>query len=164
MRSDPVLFLDIDGVLLPGDLAAPPADRELPWSHLLPSGTRSIATVCCPRAIASLNDVLCRTGARVVLISTWRRALGAAETATILGMQGVMDAWHPHVAAPWTGDKATDVAAWLADHPEVTRWAVIDDERLWRPGHGYWHRQVTTDARAGPQAAHWRRLEAALSR
>lgn len=168
----PVLFLDIDGVLLPGRHheaevnAAVIAGRrpELPWGHLLGGLASMCVTECCPQVISEINALLERTRARLVLISTWRRAIGAEETRQILTLQGLTERWHPDYAAPWHGDKGEDIAAWLAAHREVTQWAVIDDDEIWPVGDARCGQHIRPDFRAGPRPAHWRRLEAALRR
>lgn len=164
MTAHPVLFLDIDGVLLPGRLITHDYQPgPVPWAHLLTGLAGLTATTCCPDMIAALNGVLDRTGARLVLISTWRRAVGGPETREILTMQGVADAWHDDFEAPWTGNKTGDIKAWLAAHREVDRWAAIDDDAIGRCD-GMWNRCFQPGYHEGPQPAHWRQVEAALLR
>lgn len=124
--SHPILFLDIDGVLnVPGDYA--------PGCALI-----------CPVLAARLQRVLDRTGAHVVISSAWRYQvlLGAV---TVKGFQHMLRSHGIRCEIEGVTDKdnATQVEAtggatngderggqirrWLDDHPEVTRWAAVDD-------------------------------------
>lgn len=111
-----VLFLDIDGVLnsartclalggIPHDLRAEDVARLDPVALSLLRG-------------------LCRAaGLSVVVSSTWRithhwDAIGRALGLPTMG------------ATPRsrTGFRGDEVRAWLADHPEVLDWAILDDD------------------------------------
>src|SRR5580698_4999930 len=102
-----VLFLDIDGVLNCSKTRNP---RKFPYvvDRLL---------------LARLQKLLDRTGAKVVLSSSWR-----------LDPVGLFAA--KHWGVPFIGTcpdkprspRCKEILSWLADHPKVTRYAVIDDE------------------------------------
>jgi hypothetical protein len=103
-----VIFLDIDGVLAPirtweryGDLDA--------------------------ACIEVLNDIVARSGADVVVSSTWRYGRTAAELQTMLEAQGfvgrVIDITPSGTPGASRGD---EIAAWLVEH-EVTGYVIIDD-------------------------------------
>jgi HAD domain in Swiss Army Knife RNA repair proteins len=102
-----VLFLDIDGVL---NCPATRNPRHFPY-------------VVDRRLLARLQKLLERTGAKVVLSSTWR-----------LDPVGLFAARHWGV--PFIGvcpdkprsPRRKEILNWLADHPKTTRYAVIDDE------------------------------------
>ena len=103
-----VVFLDIDGVLAPirrwdryGDLD--------------------------PACIQVLNEIVARSGADVVVSSTWRHGKTVAELQEILGAEGftgfVLD--KTPTGAPGA-DRGEEIAAWLTEHA-VGGYVIIDD-------------------------------------
>lgn len=102
-----VVFLDIDGVLNCSKTKNP---RKFPY-------------VVDPKLLARLNKLLERTAAKVVLSSSWR-----------LDPIGIMAAKHwgvPFIdACPDLPKKARseEIVGWIAAHPKVSRFVVIDDE------------------------------------
>lgn len=126
MRAAPVLFLDVDGVLnVPGDYA--------PGCALIR-----------PVLAARLQRVLDATGADVVVSSAWRYQVLMGAT-TLRGFQHMLrshgiaakvidttgrdpgDTQQDYTGATGGDERARQINAWLAAHPEVTRWAVVDD-------------------------------------
>src|ERR1700733_15390391 len=102
-----VVFLDIDGVLTCDDTPNP---RKFPY-------------VVDKRLLGRLNKLLARTGAKVVLTSTWRLDPIGPLAAKYWGI--------PFIDA--TPDypkrcRRDEVKAWLKRHPQVTRFVLIDDE------------------------------------
>jgi HAD domain in Swiss Army Knife RNA repair proteins len=102
-----VIFLDVDGVLNCKRTANP---RKLPY-------------VVDRRLLARFKRLLDRTGAKVVLSSTWRYDPAGLFSAK-------------HWGIPFIGTtpdmpkrpRRDEIRAWLKKHPKVTRFAVIDDE------------------------------------
>jgi hypothetical protein len=102
-----VIFLDIDGVL---NCAKTPNPRKFPY-------------VVEKRLLARLKKLLDRTGAKVVLSSSWR-----------LDPVGLFAA--KHWAVPFIdvcpdkprSPRRNEILAWLSGHPKATRYAIIDDE------------------------------------
>lgn len=102
-----VIFLDIDGVL---NCKKTPNPRKLPY-------------VVDKKLLARLRRLLDRTGAKVVLSSSWRIdpvGLFAAEYWGVPFIDVCPDM--PKSA------RCKEVLAWLSKHPKVTRYAIIDDE------------------------------------
>lgn len=116
-----ILFLDVDGVL----------------NHracFMPSRGGS---PLCPDAVRRLQRVVERTGCKVVLSSTWR--LLDRHTAALKAGGGF-----PNPHEDWrTGEcpvelrngivvdkrwRGLEIAEWLSRHPEVTRYAIVDDD------------------------------------
>jgi HAD domain in Swiss Army Knife RNA repair proteins len=101
------IFLDIDGVL---NCKKTPNPRKLPY-------------IVDPNLLKNLEAVLERTGAKVVLSSTWRYDPAGLFSAR-------------HWGIPFVGvtpdlpkqPRRNEVLSWLKDHPDVNRYAVIDDE------------------------------------
>jgi hypothetical protein len=102
-----VIFLDIDGVLNCNRTQNP---RKFPY-------------VVDKKLLSRLNRLLKRTGAKVVLSSSWR-----------VDPVGILAARHWGVPvfdfAPDLPKKTRrdEVLAWLSAHPKVSRFAIIDDE------------------------------------
>ncbi len=102
-----VVFLDVDGVIVPWDC---------------------FDETC----LQNLKAIIDRTGAVIVLTSTWRLA---RATRSIL----VDELEARNIAAPYddvpdfgqtSSARVQEILAWLAEHPEVTNWVVLDDEDL----------------------------------
>src|SRR3954453_4989022 len=102
-----VVFLDIDGVL---NSDATPNPRKLPY-------------VVDRKLLRRFKTLLKRTGAKAVLSSTWRYDPAGLFSAR-------------HAGIPFIGTtpdmprrpRREEVLAWLAAHPRVKRYAIIDDE------------------------------------
>lgn len=113
-----VIFLDIDGVLNTADL-------------LHEGGIHTIA----PHLVANLHRIVAATGAEIVLSSTWRlhqenrrRVNQALEP---FGMQ-----FSHRTESMRHTPRRDEIREWLGRHPEVTHFAVIDDESdACIPGH-----------------------------
>jgi HAD domain in Swiss Army Knife RNA repair proteins len=102
-----VIFLDIDGVL---NCTKTPNPRDFPY-------------IVDKRLLARLQKLLDRTGAKVVLASSWRCDPVGLFAAKHWGVP-FMDVCPDMPKSP----RRTEVLTWLARHPKVTRYAVIDDE------------------------------------
>jgi len=121
-----VLFLDLDGVLNAGH---GPLD---------------------PDCVARLNRIIDATGAVIVVHSMWRysvhpRALSwrledYGVTADVVGCTPIVPPWagefpgesleDPRLTSPSQGEA---IRLWLADHPGVTAWVVLDDQPIDTP-------------------------------
>lgn len=116
----PIIFLDIDGVLVP---YAP----DTPSCHQF-----------YPRCVEALKSILVAVpGARVVFSTTWRlpqhvNALHEQWTAhgfpKGLAIDGTPDL-REDASLPRMYRRGYEIRSWLDTHPDVTRWVVIDDER-----------------------------------
>jgi hypothetical protein len=147
-----VLFLDIDGVLNDRYTrqAYPPETGEYnPWLPRI--------TGVSPRKVERLNGALERTGAAVVVSSGWRTTIGPDETIAYLRRQGLRGEILGCTAIYPTDDgqsfvRGLDVYDWLAAHPEVERYAIVDDlpHRQFLPGQPL----VRTESRSGLQREH----------
>jgi hypothetical protein len=102
-----VIFLDIDGVLN----CAQPADTE----HRLVEPR--------PDLVSLINGLCQRTGASIVLSSTWRGDPEALKVARQCGLQ-FADTLHDETARQ---ERGTLIRQWLERHPEVANYAVVDD-------------------------------------
>jgi hypothetical protein len=102
-----VIFLDIDGVL---NCSRTPNPRKLPY-------------VVDRKLLARLTKLLKRTGAKVVLSSTWRIDPVGCFAARHWGVPFIDVCPDLPRSA-----RCKEIVKWLAAHPRVTRYAVIDDE------------------------------------
>lgn len=120
--SKPVLFLDVDGVL------CTPLSVRLDWLLRRPMDRQCFD----PIALFWLGRLVRRTGAQVVLSSSWRYSLedGDPLTGRILhNLYACLAAHGAPVAgiAPILGvSKGEEIAAWLAGHPGRPC-AILDD-------------------------------------
>jgi hypothetical protein len=117
----PIIFLDIDGVLVPDGEGAPSCHQFLPR---------------CVYALRSILSAVPR--AKVVFATTWRLPLhvnrlheqwtahGFPEG---LAIDGTPD-FREDTSVPRMYRRGHEIRAWLEAHPEVTQWVVVDDERL----------------------------------
>jgi hypothetical protein len=102
-----VIFLDIDGVL---NCRKTPNPRKLPY--VIDRGL-----------LKRLTRLLERTGAKVVLSSTWRNDPAGLFSAKYWGVPFI-DVIPDMPKQP----RCKEILAWLKAHPRVKRFVVIDDE------------------------------------
>jgi hypothetical protein len=102
-----VIFLDIDGVL---NCKGTPNPRKLPY-------------VVDAVLLKRLLQLLDRTGAKAVLSSTWRYDPAGLFSAHQSGVPFI-DVVPDMPKQP----RRDEILAWLMAHPEIKRFAVIDDE------------------------------------
>ena len=108
-RADTVVFLDFDGVIRLGRYEA--------------CGFKSHF---CPDKIDGLAVALKRSCASVVITSDWRNASNQDEIRGFLGGELSM-MMHTDWATPICGHRWNEVQRWLTRHPEVVRYAILDD-------------------------------------
>jgi hypothetical protein len=102
-----VIFLDIDGVL---NCKETPNPRKLPY-------------IVDPKLLDRLNRLIERTGAKVVLSSTWRYDPAGLFSAERWGIPFI-DVIPDMPERP----RRDEILTWLKAHPTADRFAVIDDE------------------------------------
>lgn len=119
-----VLFLDIDGVL----------------NHRGVFVTGGGGAPLCEKCVDRLAALIERTSASVVLSSTWR--LGGEQSTHVqkLRRAGVLDRAHndwrtvdmplddDSIIIPYAERRGAEIAEWLSRHPEVTSYAIVDDD------------------------------------
>ena len=100
-----------------------------------------------PSAVATLNDIARRWDLKVVVSSSWRVM---PDLDTLLWQKGVeaeIIGKTPFRAGP----RGCEIAQWLADHPEVTAYVILDDDADMGELRAH---LVQTDYRYGLQAEH----------
>jgi hypothetical protein len=113
-----ILFIDIDGPLIPGR------------AYNMANQTRPLVKTFDPCAVGLLNRWCQEKGWRMVIHSSWLRVFGEQETYDHCIEQGLKPQYF-HKDAWCDGEihwRYTRVAKWLAQHPEVTRYHMLDDE------------------------------------
>lgn len=114
-----VIFLDVDGVL-----------NYCYTDAFAPSGCIGVA----PEPLSVLKELVYRTGAKIVLTSTWKR--GWSRNLEFMTRDGQYLDDKLRSVGLEIFDKTTDrifdrgkgIADWLAKHPEVTGWIALDDD------------------------------------
>lgn len=115
--TDKIIFLDVDGPMIPYR------------AMFLPGQTR-VMTVFDPIAVSFINNLCEEHGWKVVLHSSWIRIMGGEYTLAHCIHQGIK-AEHFHTDAYCNENlnwRYTRVANWLNKHPDVTEYAIVDDE------------------------------------
>lgn len=141
----PILFLDIDGVLMSGRAWLMPSNRalrartkEMPgWEAGKEIGRAALFDPC---AVALVIEVCDATDARLVVSSGWRYTVGVAETRAKLLEQGIHERlfhedWTCSLQRHGSPDKYVDIQNWIEGHGAQApgSWLVLDDEPLATP-------------------------------
>ena len=116
----PGVFLDMDGVMGAGRVWAQNAAKR--WT--------CPASWVDPAMVARLNRLVRRTGARVVVSSSWRKYLGADGVAAVLaacGFAGEVLGATPVLPGDPPSWRGREIDRWLMAHPRVRDWVVLDD-------------------------------------
>ncbi len=121
-----VIFLDIDGPLLPARAWVLPQNRDHVRSQLFDS-----------IAVAFVNRLVDRSGGAIVISSTWR-ARGLAYITGCFESNGIPAR---HIHADWAtpspsainDSRLMQIHAWLDKHTEITHYVCIDDIDLGIP-------------------------------
>lgn len=117
-----VLFLDIDGVVLPGR------------AYMLPNQTKPVVKTFDPCAVSMINEACRKQNRKIVIHSSWIRYFWGDDLegdvhghCIAQGIDGSL--FHEDLYCNrdihWRYDR---VAEWLARHPEVTDFCIVDDE------------------------------------
>ncbi len=139
-----VLFLDFDGVLNSRSWFERNIQAIQESTTLLQRGEQELD----PELVRRVSDLVVETNARVVISSTWRRLHSLEAINTMLVAAG----WQAPPAISTTprtqeGFRGHEVNLWLAEHPEVTRHVILDDDSDFLPEQPL----VRTDHRDGIQ-------------
>jgi hypothetical protein len=145
-----ILFLDIDGVVLPGR------------AYGIPGQTHPIVKKFDPCAVALLNAICEQAGYKIVIHSSWLRYYAENLPGTVKDHcveQGIKEElFHedPHCLGTihWRYDRVDE---WLSRHPEVTEFVILDDEPCLE-GWVWASRLINTDFDEGITVEIYRRL------
>jgi hypothetical protein len=107
-----VLFLDFDGVLNS-------------------ASTMKHGVHLCNKRVVMLSELCKELDLNVVISSSWRILYSLSELKEMLhrtgfgGRRRIIDVTNEHN----TGHRGIEIKIWLTAHPEVTKYAIIDDDR-----------------------------------
>ena len=104
--ANPVIFLDIDGVL---------NSAQMDWSKFQMQ----------PELVARMNELVRRTGAMVVLSSTWRSAPNWREMTQEHGLDFEFLDRTPRLNGKPRG---AEIYSWLSKNRDIKNYAIIDDD------------------------------------
>lgn len=121
--SDKVLFLDLDGPMIPGRSYMHGAQEG---GGLILAGVYNKFD---PIAVAMINDVCEHRSWKIVLHTSWVRHIGGALTKAHCIDQGIDE--HCFHEDAWCDEdenwRYTRVAKWLNAHPGVEEYLIVDD-------------------------------------
>jgi hypothetical protein len=120
-----ILFLDVDGVLNYSKCA------EGTWPFVI-----------CSKALGRLDYVLSETGCQIVMSSTWRlhedamehlktrypRLHGALHQDWRTAYGTIEDADSKSIFKMYRHLRGSEINLWLSQHPDVTAYAIVDDD------------------------------------
>lgn len=129
-----VIFLNIDGVI----------NRSTTNHHVTPTQTEPLPIPIEPACMRCLNRLITETNSKVVISSSWRKFarwqdLGPAlerhglvakvigETPDLSKNKTWLANWQMHKGVPFNFARGWEIAEWLAAHPEVTAFVILDD-------------------------------------
>lgn len=118
-----IIFLDFDGVL-----------NSWAWWARQPAATRDRHDYLLdPAAIGLLNQLVMRTGAHVVISSSWRlnSEMRPAATLCVCGFTGAILGQTPEGVRESdmrTIHRGHEIAAWLEEHTDVEAFVILDDD------------------------------------
>lgn len=144
-----ILFLDVDGVL-----------------NRCGKSNQGLEADKCDL----LADLCRRSGCKVVVSSTWRRYPHLMEDRLLpmfrsrgiecVGQTPMLERPNPGGHVVVAAARHEEITAWLAEHPEVTQYAIVDDDRDADDGTG---RYVRTDSYEGMTESHAAKIERILT-
>ena len=115
-----IIFLDIDGVLV--------TDIEIGEDYVETPGTGPFSHPFSARCVENLNDITSRTGAEICISSTWRLRRSVGELKELLKVRGVTAAVVGKTPVINEGCRGDEIKSWLAHHPAVTSFCILDDD------------------------------------
>jgi hypothetical protein len=127
-----VLFLDVDGVLNSKSYVRRAGGTFNHGAKILPDMDPHMARnlhMLDPEPCGRLHRILSVTGAKVVLSSSWRYGTTTVEMAELLRLRGCTThfvGWTPTLNL-YRG-RGKEIDAWLKVNPEVTQFAIVDDD------------------------------------
>ncbi len=125
-NSNKVIFLDIDGVLVTKEVFEedPFTDEVSCWMHKFHKPS-----------VDALNHLIEKTGAFVVISSSWRNMHTFEELKQKFEREGAHFNFHEdwRTIRNYDWKRGQEVSEWLSRHPEITSWASIDDDNDFLP-------------------------------
>ncbi len=134
MNSERLIFLDIDGVLNSAQYFRETDVNRTHWSSMID-----------PLAVKRLNDIVARTGAKVVISSSWRALHSVDEIRSFLNERGFIGevvgrtpTHREYVGDPLTDDRGHYIQQWINENKFDGDFVIIDDDRDVEPYRDRW--------------------------
>lgn len=109
-----IVFLDFDGVL-----------NSLSFCRAFPQrGLIGLDEV----AVQRVRKICFRTGAKIVVSSSWRIIHALEDLQYRLGALGLPMDWVIGVTPKHLKSRGHEIQTWLDEHPEVTNFVILDDD------------------------------------
>lgn len=130
----PIIFLDIDGVLNSDAFLREAATKD-GGRIVLASGYYSETSDWDPRThidparVARLNQILARTGAKVVVSSSWRTDFSLNELSGFLGHHGFVGELVDVTPQLFNRERFVEIKRWLSNQANPPRFVILDDDR-----------------------------------
>lgn len=121
-----IIFLDIDGVLNNTKYVL-----DLIENKKITQGNCNIFHIFDPICVDNLANVVKKTGAQIVLSSTWRGSYkkGDMDKVTIDYWLNTFRIPLPIDITPYLGSKrGYEIQSWLDNHPDVENFVILDDD------------------------------------
>ena len=120
MPPTKVIFLDIDGVIC--NLR----------NNLEQAENYGLHCQLDPVAINLINRLCFKTGAKVVISSSWASFHGLGATRLALEVAGMQNKYfHKDGMTPReSSDRGQQILDWLAKHPEIENFCILDDDNF----------------------------------
>jgi len=137
--TDKVIFLDIDGPLLPAKQWFHPANAKLRqeygdnwWKEINKHPDFKDRVVMDPVAVEVFNIWQEMGNAKIVLATNWRRWLEVDDIVYILERNGMRINLHDDFKTQWkmTSNRMHEIGMWMDDNPDTTGIIVDDDSDL----------------------------------
>jgi hypothetical protein len=128
-----IIFLDIDGVLNSAEWSeSRPMRALIPPRHAQEALDEERID---PDCVERLRGVVQRTGARLVVTSTWRHRMGVSEFVRLFALYGWSEAPVIGVTPRITGlIRGDEVEAWLSNNDYTRPYVCVDDDADFRVG------------------------------
>lgn len=122
-----VIYLDVDGVLNHAETgilqSSGPIIQQIDMEN-----EQGIADVMIePECMDVLNELVERSGAKLILSSSWFHVFGLEKTERILKLGGLKHDLMDHTPRKLSSDRHHEISFSLSDYPEITSYVVIDD-------------------------------------
>ncbi len=127
-----ILFLDHYGVMCLGTTEIVRTEHSLPTAAEFAGTDKTYFSDFDSSAVNILNQILDQTDTEIVISSDWKLKTSIEGMCKFYQKQGIKKmpidytTWLPG-APTYHQQRATEINAWLEQHPETTQWAAIDD-------------------------------------
>lgn len=128
-----VLFLDIDGVMIPKRAHLLKNDQTSNIKYEYPL---NIAEKFDPIAVAMIKDVILKTYAKIVISSSWAPIFKKDGISELFKDNKMNPDWlHEDYSTPRSAKsiRVKEIGDWLSNHPEVEKYCAIDDDSTFHP-------------------------------